>query len=400
MNLLQRVHNAISANSLAFRLALVLFFGTGSSIAVSSVELSGSEQSPDWLAYVLIWVVAGCTFWYRSRPLLALLFAVAFIIPYWVLDYPGSTEPAAWLLFYSATRHGGHNRTNVWRVVSLALFALTVVATIGVIVSTEDLPAFAIVGLFVLHGTFAAIGEAVYQRTRYIEQLEQRAADLEADLENQAALAAAEERTRIAREMHDIIAHGMSTVVVQAQAAQSVVDTNPGKAREVLETIENIGRTSVDEMRRMLGVLRSDTSELELEPQPGFEQLDELRKQVDVAGVTLDLTVVGDLEALPPSLNLTGYRILQEALTNVLRHAGRPVRVAAEINCDDSELTITVTDDGLGAAASTETAGSGHGLRGMRERVEIYNGTLKSGPVPGGGFGVYATLPVPAKVSA
>ncbi len=396
----QRVHTWTSKNSRLVGIVLVLFFGIGSTIALISIPISGSEQPADWLAFALIWAVAICAYWNRTYPLQALLGAVTFMAVYWISDYPGGTEPAAWLLFYSATRHGGDDRRRVWRTVAVGLGIITIVATIGVIVSTEDLPALAILGLFVLHGTFAAIGEAFYQRSRYVEQLEQRAADLEADLENKAALAAVEERTRIAREMHDIIAHGMSTVVVQAQAAQSVVDTNPDKVREVLETIENIGRSSVDEMRRMLGVLRSNANEVELEPQPGFALLEELRSQVDVAGVDVDLMVVGDLTMLPPGIELTGYRIVQEALTNVLRHAGRPVQVTARIDCGDRELAITVTDNGLGAAAPVERAGSGHGLRGMRERVDIYNGTFQSGPKPGGGFEVHAKLPLPAKVSA
>lgn len=394
----RRLNEWITGHQHRVGIALVLFFGAGSSIALSSLEVSGSERPEDLLAYLLVWIVSLGAYWYRTKPLAALAVSVAFMLGYWVLDYPGSAEPAVWFLFYSATRHGGDDRTLVWRVIGALLGAITIVATIGVIVSTEDLPAFAIPGVFILHGTFAAIGEALYQRARYIEQLEQRATDLEADLENRSALAASEERTRIAREMHDIIAHGMSTVVVQAQAAQSVVETNPEKAREVLRTIENIGRTSVDEMRRMLGVLRSDDGDAELEPQPGLEQLDELRNQFDVDGVQLELTVTGDLEHLSPGLDLTGYRVVQEALTNVLRHAGRPVVVTATVHHSDHELNINIVDNGLGAGASPETAGTGYGLRGMQERVDAYDGTLRCGPIPGGGFGVQATFPVTAKV--
>lgn len=399
MDLQQRIVDWIAAHSRAVSIAWVLFMGIGGSIATASVPLGGSERAADWFAYLLVWGAAVCVFWYRTRPLPAVIACVAFTVTYWVLDYPGTAEPAMWLLFYAATRHGGDDRQRVWRVVAACLGVIVAIAVLGVVVPTEDLPAIAIVGIFVIHGTFAMIGEALYQRSRYVEQLEQRAAALEADMENKAALAAVEERTRIAREMHDIIAHGMSTVVVQAQAAQSVVDTNPTKAREVLETIENIGRTSVDEMRRMLGVLRNEHSDLELEPQPGLGDIEELRKKVEVAGVELELSVTGDHGDLPPSVELTMYRIVQEALTNVLRHAGRPVKVVATVDCSDDELTISVTDDGLGAAASTATAGSGHGLRGMRERVEIYNGTFSAGSTPGGGYGVHATLPRSVRVA-
>ena len=398
MDLQHRFSEWVDEHQRGVNIALVMFFGIGSSIALASIPVTGSERAPDWLGYALVWLVALCAYGYRTRPLPMLLLAIGFMATYWVLDYPGGTDPASWLLFYSATRHGGHNRRRVWKTVAVGLGVITVVATVGVLVSTEDLPALAILGLFVLHGTFSAIGEAIYQRNQYVEQLEQRAADLEASLENRTALAAADERTRIAREMHDIIAHGMSTVVVQSQAAQSVVETNPDKAREVLQTIENIGRTSVDEMRRMLGVLRSEDSDAELEPQPGLEQLDQLRSQFDVDGVDLELVVTGELHDLPPGLNLTGYRIVQEALTNVLRHAGRPVTVRAAIECGETHLVIDVTDNGLGAGASTETAGTGHGLRGMQERVDVYDGTLRSGPASGGGFSVHATLPIPVKV--
>lgn len=398
MDLQRRVAVWSEQHARGLGVARVLFFGTGSSIALAVVPVTGSERPADLLGYALVWLVALCTYWYRKQALPALLATVLFMVTYWVLDYTGSAEPAAWLMFYGAARHGGHDRRRVWAFTSGGLVITTIVATVGVIVSTEDLPAIAPLGLFVLHGTFAAVGEATYQRGQYVEQLEQRAADLEADLENRAALAAVEERTRIAREMHDIIAHGMSTVVVQAQAARGVVDTNPSKAREALHTIEHIGRSSVEEMRRMLGVLRNDDGKIELSPQPGFDNLDELVHQVDVEEVSLELSVTGDLDLLPPGLNLTGYRILQEALTNVLRHAGRPVNVVASITYDDAQLSINVVDDGRGAGALEEDAGSRNGLRGMRERVDAYEGSLRSGAVPGGGFAVYAVLPVPAKV--
>jgi len=401
MDIIARIVGWMEKHPRAMGLFLFALIGGLSSVAAASIEAQGSERPVDWLIYLLIWASAACVILYRSHPLQMLGVCTALVIVQWVSDYPASADPTLWILFYAATRHGGHDRTLVWRVVGLALVAIVAVATLGVVVPTEDLPVIAILGLFIIHGTFAAVGEALYQRSRHIAELEQRAAALEADLENKAALAAVDERTRIAREMHDIIAHGMSTVVVQAQAGQSVVDTNPQQARKVLETIENIGRDSVDEMRRMLGVLRQeDNSDLELEPQPGFDDIEDLRKQVEVAGVELDLSVTGEHGNLPPGIELTGYRIVQEALTNVLRHAGRPVKVAAQVDCTGDELTVSVTDDGLGAAASSSTAGTGHGLRGMRERVEIYNGTFNAGPIAGGGYGVHATLPLPARVRA
>lgn len=400
MNWQRRAAEWIEGHQTAVNIALVLFFAIGGSIAATFVPLEGSERAVDWLAYLLISAAAIAVWWRRSRPLFALPVAAVWVAIYWVLDYPGGIDPLLLLLFYAATLHGGSDRQRVWQVVTVCFVALMTVATVGVIVSIEDLPILAAVGIAVIHGAAAAVGEARYQRAKYIEELEQRAAMLEADLENKAALAAVEERTRIAREMHDIIAHGMSTVVVQAQAGQSVVDSNPAKAREVLHTIERIGRDSVDEMRRMLGVLRDGTGEVELEPQPKFEDLDNLRRDIAAAGVDVVITVHGDDRLLPPGLELTGYRVVQEALTNVVRHAGRPAQAEVHIGFHDRSLEISVHDDGLGAAASSATAGSGHGLLGMRERVEIYNGTFHAGPRAGGGYAVKVSLPIPAQVAA
>lgn len=380
--------------------ALVLFFAVAGTTAVSTAPIEGSEIPPDWLAYVLIIGAAITVWWWRTNPLPALAVCTLLVMVSWVRDYPNQIDPMLFLLFFAATRYGGADRPRVWRYVGIALAAISLLATIGVMVPTEDLPAVAIIGIFVVHGTCAAIGEALYQRRQYVSELEQRAASLEADLENKAALAAVEERTRIAREMHDIIAHGMSSVVVQAQAAQSVVDTNPTKAREVLETIETIGRDSVDEMRRMLGVLRANQDEIELEPQPGFTDLDQLARAAREAGVDVNVEISGNARLLPPGLELTGYRVVQEALTNVIRHAGRPVQVDAHVEYNENSVEITVADDGLGAAVAATNTSSGHGLLGMRERVEIYSGTFSAGPCVGGGFKVRVSLPLPARISA
>lgn len=379
---------------------LVLFFITGSSITAAVLPVEGSERSSDWLAYVLIVGAAACVWWRRRNPLVALPVGTALIIAYWVVDYPGGLDPVQFVLLYSATRHGGSDRTRVFQVTAACILTTSAVATVGVLAPIEDLALYELVGVIVSHIAAAVIGEAMYQRSRYVTDLEERAAMLEADLDTKTALAAVEERTRIAREMHDIIAHGMSTVVVQAQAGQSVVDADPVKTREVLTTIEHIGRDSVDEMRRMLGVLRDGNGELELGPQPSFDDLDSLSQHAEDAGIGFDISVTGTTRAVPPGLELTGYRVVQEALTNVMRHAGRPVQAEASITYHDDALEITVTDDGLGAAASPSTAGTGHGLLGMKERVEIYNGSFASGPRPGGGYQVQVTLPMPERANA
>lgn len=378
---------------------LAAFFAIGGSIVITVVPIEGSQTESDVLAYLLIVFSAATLLWRRSNPLVALLIAVPLVTSFWIRDYPGGPDAVLWIMFYSAARHGGPNRTMVWRVVGLSLIAILVVATIGVIVPTEDLPLVAVFGIFVIHGTTAAVGEAFYQRAQNLDQLEKRTAALEADLETKAALAAVEERTRIAREMHDIIAHGMSTVVVQSRAAQSILDNDPARARKVLEVIEQTGRESVDDMRRMLGVLRHGDDEAELQPQPDFSDFDKLHEQVSSAGVDVDIAITGQKLPLPPGLELAGYRVVQEALTNVMRHAGRPVRVEAQITYGPEALAIRITDDGLGAAAEPATGGSGLGLMGMQERVEIYNGSFHAGPRPGGGYCVDVSLPIPSRVT-
>ena len=391
----------VEDNPTPVSVALVLLGIVAGVAALVVDEPTGSERSPDWFAYVLVVAVAVPVFWRRTRPLVALPLSSLATVIYWIMDYPASVDPVLWVMFYSATRHGGADRRRVWRVVGACLLLVELVALAGVLSPVEDLPPAALLGILILFGTSAVAGEALFQRSQHIEELEKRAAMLEADLESKAALATVEERGRIAREMHDIIAHGMSTVVVQAQAGQRVVDSDPAKAREVLNTIEHIGRDSVDEMRRMLGVLRSEgEGEAELRPQPGLGDLVGLIAHAEQAGVEVDLKVSGERRPLPPGLELTGYRVVQEALTNVIRHAGRPVKADVGIHHGEHAVEILVSDDGLGAAVSRESAGSGHGLLGMGERVEIYNGELSAGTKPGGGFEIAVSLPVGEQVNA
>lgn len=396
MTMLRRIRDWAGAHPRVMDTALAVLVCTVGLLGAALIPVEGSEIEADWLAYVLIVATSATLYWRRSAPTVALPVATALVVTYWVRDYAGGDDVVLWFLFYAATRHGGHDRRRIWTIVGLSLTTVLVVATIGVIVPTEDLPWEAVGGIFFIHGTAAALGEATYQRSRRVEELEQRAAMLEADLETKSTLAAVEERTRIAREMHDIIAHGMSAIVVQAQGAQRMLDADPDRARDVLETIETIGRDSVAEMRRMLGVLRETDADTRHAPQPGLARTDELIERARGAGVDTAIQVVGDERSLPPGLELTAYRVLQEALTNVVRHGGRPVRAEVTIAYTDDGLEIDVVDDGLGAAAAPGN-GTGHGLLGMHERVEIYKGTLRAGPRPGGGYEVHAVLPHPSR---
>jgi signal transduction histidine kinase len=248
------------------------------------------------------------------------------------------------------------------------------------------------------------LGSTLRDRRARVTNLEDRAERLERERELEARRAVAEERLRIARELHDVVAHNLSVVVVQAQAVQRTLDRDVDRARAVVASIEGTGREALDEMRQLLGVLRGG-AELELDgeggpfgPQPGLERLGELVEQVRAAGLPVTLRVEGPQRPLAATVDLSAFRIVQEALTNALKHAG-PAHAEVVVRYGDRELELTVSDDGRGAAAILEDGrgglpGSGHGLVGMRERVALFDGELAAGPRPGGGYQVRARLPV------
>lgn len=222
----------------------------------------------------------------------------------------------------------------------------------------------------------------VWMRSRYeAATLAQRATTAE----REAAAAVTEERARLARELHDIVSHNLSVVVLQAAGALAA-----GTSERTLEKIERSGREALIEMRRLLGVLRDTGDDHELAPQPGLAHLEQLAADVRLAGLPVDLHIDGNCGSLPPAVQLTVYRIVQEALTNVLKHAG-PAHAHIRISRIDDRLSVAVTDDGAGR---TEARPGGHGLLGIRERVALFDGELHTGPQPEGGFSVRATLPL------
>jgi signal transduction histidine kinase len=216
----------------------------------------------------------------------------------------------------------------------------------------------------------------------------QRAEALAAD----AARAVAEERVRIARELHDVVAHHMSVISVQSGVAEYVWDSDPATARRALGAVGESGREALGEMRRMLDVLR-DGEEGGLEPQPGLGELEALLERTRRAGVPVTAQVTGRPRALPPGADLCAYRVVQESLTNVLRHAG-PATATVALDFGERRLEITVRDDGAGSARSARNGS--HGIQGMRERAALYGGTLAAGPGPDGGFVVTLRLPLQA----
>lgn len=242
-------------------------------------------------------------------------------------------------------------------------------------------------------------GRALRERQALVELLRERSARMEHAHEREVAEAAAGERARIARELHDVIAHAVSLVVVQAQAERRLLGPEQARTAEVLHTIESSGREALGELRRLLGVLHHRSGTERLAPQPSLAALPRLVAEAGRGGQSVRLEQIGGAAALSTGLDLTAYRIVQEALTNARKHAPGAhahVRLAWE----PGELRIEVVDDGHGGEGGPAGArhGTGHGLIGMRERVSLYGGSLEAGPVPGGGFRVAARLPIEASV--
>jgi signal transduction histidine kinase len=235
------------------------------------------------------------------------------------------------------------------------------------------------------------LGDSMRYRRAYLTSLEDRAARLERERDAQAQIAAAAERARIARELHDVIAHNVSVMVVQADGASYALRSEPERTAQALTAISHTGRQALAEMRRLLGILRSGDEQADLAPVPGLDQLRELLDQAREAGMSVSLTLEGAVRPLPEGAELAAYRVVQESLTNTRKHGGLAAAAAVTLRYEPDGLLLQVTDDGLGAAAAAD--GVGHGLTGMRERVEMYGGTIQAGPLPDGGYQVTARLP-------
>jgi signal transduction histidine kinase len=244
------------------------------------------------------------------------------------------------------------------------------------------------------------VGVTIRTRRAYVASLEARNTLLEREREDNARLAVALERGRIARELHDAVAHSVSVVVVQATAAERLVESDPGAAREAMENVASVGRDALAEMRRVLDVLRDDGSAAEgRSPQPGIDELASLARKMEDAGLPVELSVQGTERTLPVAAALSAYRIVQEALTNTLRHAG-PARARVILRYLPDALEVRITDNGAGAQpGETPIEGGGHGLIGMRERVALFGGELEAGPRPEGGYAVRARIPTTGPAS-
>ena len=333
--------------------------------------------------------------WRRRHPLAVSLVTGLATAGYGLAPYPDLAMPVpvgGLVGMYSVAAWGSRRAALVAGGVAAA-----VVAVVMSLPRTDaDLvdAAFASLGLA---GAWVLGDRARVQRALAAE-LSDRAVRLEREREGEARRAVASERARIARELHDVVAHHVSMMVVQAEAGPLAVERDPARAAGAFEAIAATGRQALVEMRRLLGVLRGDGQAPSLAPQPGLDQVPSLVEQVGRAGLEVELVVEGEKAPLPAGVELSAYRIVQEALTNAVRHAG-PGRARVLVRYGERDLELTVRDDGGGGAAAPAggpPTRSGQGLVGMRERVSLFGGELHAGPGPDGGFTVAARLPLGA----
>jgi signal transduction histidine kinase len=245
------------------------------------------------------------------------------------------------------------------------------------------------IGLFITAAW--AVGNAIATATQRTHELRERTTQLERDREEKARAAVAEERARIARELHDVVGHSVSVMTVQASAVRRLLRPDQEQEREALRVVEETGRQALAEMRRMVGVLRRPEEAPALAPQPSLVHLDRLVEHVREAGLAVALHVEGEPKPLAPGVDLTAYRLVQEGLTNALKHA-QASRADVTVRYSDGEVQLVVADNGKGS--SNGSTDGGHGLVGMKERVSVYGGDLEAGPAPAGGFVLRARLPV------
>jgi len=340
-------------------------------------------EAPEWhrLVTIALAIGLGVTAARRSRdplPLLGFILAVsvaALAVPH--LARPTNSGVFVFLVLavYSAAAHTSGRRTLLAGGMTVGLF-LTDFA-----MNNTGITADAVIFFSLLLGAPWVAGRAIRQRRLNDRELEQEKA--------RAAAAIVEERARIARELHDVVAHSISVMVLQARGGRRVLESEPTDAREAFAVIESTGQQALDEMRRLVGMLRSGEKTLPLAPQPSLKEVGMLVEQVRAAGLPVQLDIEGEPRDLPPGVDLSAFRIVQEALTNALTHAG-PARARVVLRYRADELELEISDDGTGDGSGS---GSGYGLVGMRERVSVYGGELQAGRQPGGGYALRVRLP-------
>ncbi len=348
----------------------------------SGRELLRLEHFTDVAAVLLVFSASVALLWRRSHPWqVHALAMLATVTIYFATPVHGVVALAVSL--YSLGRYEARRTASLLGVLAAVLFILLDRAVINPLTAGGTMTA-------VLAACIWYVGRRLRFRAEYLRLLEERAHHLEREQHAEAERAVVAERSRIAREMHDVVAHQLSLMTVQAGAARTIARTDPQAAMQAMAAVEEAGRRALTEMRQLLSVLRPQHASVELVPQPGVHDLPALIEQVNNVGPQVTFRCDDSLAELPARLDLTLYRLVQEALTNVVKHAGQNVQMSVAIESHKNSLRVTVRDNGQGPSRSST---SGHGLIGMRERVELLGGTFVATATETGGFEVSATLP-------
>ncbi|MEV7285672.1 histidine kinase [Streptomyces sp. NPDC093252] len=395
MSTLDRARRQIRAHPLALDAALAVAVLV-CMIAGSFTDSHGKHgvtwgiRTPDTLSLVLMTLGAAALVFRRRAPLTVLAATGALTVLENVSsDSRAPVAMAAVVALYTVAART--DRTTTWRVALLTTAALA-----GSAMLAGPLPWYAQenLGIVAWTGIGATAGDAVRSRRAFVQAIRDRAEKAERTREEEARRRVAEERLRIARDLHDVVAHHIALVNVQAGVAAHVMDRRPDQAKEALAHVREASRSALNELRATVGLLRqSDDPEAPTEPAPGLAVLDALLATFRNAGLSVEVARADQGVTLPAAVDLAAYRVIQEALTNVQKHAGLQAKAEVSVVRVGPSIEITVLDDGTGDD-TVPPPGGGHGLLGMRERVTAVRGTLTTGPRYGGGFRVHAILPV------
>ncbi|MET8042802.1 sensor histidine kinase [Micromonospora sp. NPDC005215] len=379
-------------------------FDVAVSVVVALIGLAGAANlAGAWAAALVCAGMAVALLFRRAHPgavtvVIAALGLVQVIAEWGPLPF----DVAVLIALYSVVKYGERLRAAV---------LAGVAAAVGVVLAAVQTPG--VISWWVTALWYALVTGAVWLvalnvRTRrlYVLSLEERATTLEREREAESRAAVAEERTRIARELHDVVAHSLAVMIVQADGARFMLDRDPAQARTAVKVVADTGRAALEEMRRLVGVLRAagpaggDGLVAAADPEHrrlALAELPDLLARFGDAGLHVRSTVTGEQPALPPGLELTVYRVVQEALTNALKHAGVGAGVEVALTHTAEAVVVRVRDDGRGRPLVSPAPSGGHGLLGMRERVTVYDGSLTAGPRPAGGWQLDVRLPLPSE---
>jgi signal transduction histidine kinase len=373
----QRAERITAAHPLLCDFAIAL------GVAVAAVVGLWSQSRLGTLQFAFTAALSLTLLLRRRQPLLVFMGLALIAALQWLIADPQLGDAALLLALYGVALRGNPLE------LALAGAILEAGAVMAAVKWAPSDPVKVWIGLTGLSVAAGVLGISIRQRRALLGSLHERAARLELERDQEGRLAASAERNRIAREMHDIVAHNLSVMIALADGASYAIEDAPERATQATGQISATGREALLEMRRLLGILRDDTASQSLHPQPRLVELERLVERIRAAGVPVQLSVQGDPQALPEGIQLAVFRVAQEALTNTLKHAARPTSAVLTLRCDGERVELEVLDTG---ARNERAPGNGRGLHGMRERALAYGGELKVGPRPEGGWRVHMNL--------